>query len=75
MLSKDTHPEKDVYYLGALVVGILEESSDKKEMFFDIFQILKSKENISINLFLFTLDWLFISGFIKNDNHYIKKCF
>jgi len=76
IVSKDINPERDFYYLGAKTIEILSSSKDKRLDFFNVFEILKNTEDISINLFILTLDWLFILGVIDNSQKgYIIKCF
>jgi hypothetical protein len=76
IVSKNTHPERDLYYLGAKMIEVL-NSSDKEEWdYFDLFIEIHRKEKISFNLFSLTLDWLFILSIIRQGkNGGIKKCF
>lgn len=75
IVDKDIQPEKKLYYLGALVIEILNQSSDKKMEFFSLFQRLKEKENISVSLFILILDWLYIINVIKKNRNIIERCF
>ncbi len=76
IISKDINPERDFYYLGAKTIEILSSTEDDKMDFFSVFDALKSAEDISLNLFTLTLDWLFIIGVInKSQKGYIVKCF
>lgn len=76
IVSKDINPERDFYYLGAKTIEILSTTEDKAIDFFSVFEALKSSEDISLNLFTLTLDWLFIIGAInKSHKGYIVKCF
>lgn len=76
IISKDINPERDFYYLGAKTIEILSSTEDDKMDFFSVFDTLKSTEDISLNLFTLTLDWLFIIGVIdKPQKGYIVKCF
>ena len=76
IISKDINPERDFYYLGAKTIEILSSSDDNPLDFFTVFETLKSSEDISLNLFILTLDWLFIIGAINNSQKgYIVKCF
>lgn len=76
IISKDINPERDFYYLGAKTIEILSTTEDKAIDFFSVFEALKSSEDISLNLFTLTLDWLFIIGAInKSHKGYIVKCF
>jgi hypothetical protein len=76
IISKDINPERDFYYLGAKTIEILSSTEEDKMDFFSVFNALKSSEDISLNLFTLTLDWLFIIGAIdKSYKGYIVKCF
>jgi len=76
IISKDINPERDFYYLGAKVIEILSASENKNFLLIDVFETVKRTEDISINLFTLTLDWLFISGVISEiKNGKIIKCF
>jgi hypothetical protein len=76
IVSKNTHPERDLYYLGAKTIEVL-NSSDKDEWdYFDLFFDLNQKYKVSLNLFSLVLDWLFILNVIqKGTNGGIRKCF
>ena len=76
IVSKNTHPERDLYYLGAKTIEVL-NASDKEEWdYIDLFSELNQKEKISFNLYSLVLDWLFILSIIQQSkNGGIKKCF
>ncbi len=76
IVNRNTNPEKDLYYLGGKVIELLDTSSDTKFDYFKLYQLLNTQKSISMNLYCFVLDWLFILGVIKNsDNGMIEKCF
>ncbi len=75
ILGKDIHPQRKIYYLGAIVIEILKSTGNKGNDFFSLYQQVRKKENISMNLFALTLDWLFILGLIENKKGLIQKCF
>jgi len=76
IVSKDINPERDFYYLGAKTIKILSSNKDNKMDFFKVYSELNSSENISINLFVLTLDWLYLIGTIKKSKKgSIVKCF
>jgi hypothetical protein len=75
ILGKDIHPQKNIYYLGAIVIEILKSINNEEGDFFFIYQQVNRKENISVSLFVLTLDWLFILGLVENKKGLIKKCF
>jgi hypothetical protein len=76
IISKDTNPTKDLYYVGGLILqhfikkGII--STDCYELISD----LKFEHNISTNLLFLSLDWLYMLGSINvNDKGDIVVCF
>jgi hypothetical protein len=76
IVSRDINPERDVYYLGARVIETISNSKKKEFDFFDIFEKLKVSNNISVNLFILTLDWLYLIEAINSPvNGKITKCF
>lgn len=76
IVSKDINPERDFYYLGAKTIEVLSSFDIKKVDFFSVFNAVKTSEDISINLFTLTLDWLFLIGAIENSQKgFITKCF
>lgn len=76
IISRDINPERDFYYLGAKTIEILSTTDEDKVDFFYVYNKLKSSEDISLNLFTLTLDWLFIIGAVsKSQKGYIIKCF
>jgi len=75
-LDNDISPTNDVYYLGSRVIEVLAVEKTDMIDFFDVYQKLNNLQNISMTLFVFTVDWLFLLGLVKKGNDgYIKKCF
>ncbi len=76
ILGKDTNPKKQIYYISALVLNELKDTDNTEFDFFDIFKSLKLKDNdITINLYSLSLDWLYLLGAIKKDKNRLIKCF
>ncbi|MDR1747873.1 MAG: hypothetical protein LBR47_02305 [Spirochaetaceae bacterium] len=76
IVSKNTHPERDLYYLGAKTIEVLNSSIQEEWDFLDLFAEVNTREKISLNLFSLVLDWLFILGVIRlNEKGEIRKCF
>ena len=73
IVSHNTNPKREIYYLGALAIEILNER-DKKMNLFDLFHQINEKEEISMNLFLFVLDWLYLADTIEQNDGVIKLC-
>lgn len=76
IISKDVNPLRDFYYLGAKIIEVIENTKAEEHDFFSIYEVLKSKEEISFSLYTLTLDWLYIIGAIdKPKNGKVVKCF
>ena len=74
IISKDINPSRNIYYLGGLLIEIL-QSCDKSILIYDAFEQMRKKANISMNMFSLTLDWLFLIDVINVKNGEIHKCF
>lgn len=75
IIDKDINPKREIYHLGALVLEILTDKPDVEMDFFDIYQNLNEMIKVSVNLYMLTLDWLFILGLINKKRETIIKCF
>jgi len=76
LLENDTSPNKTLYYLGSEVMSVLSNFSDDKVDFFDLYQKVNEKEQLSMSLFVLVLDWLYILGLVQqNVRGDLQKCF
>lgn len=76
IINRNINPERDLYFLGAVLIEILEQSDENQIDYIDLFSLFNQKREITMNLYSLTLDWLFILGLVtKGDNGKIKKCF
>lgn len=76
IVSNDIKPDRDLYYLGGKVIEVLLSYEEKEIDYFELFEDVNKKNEISISLFTFVLDWLFIIGLIKNSNNSLLRiCF
>ncbi len=75
VVNKDINPEREIYYLGAIVIEILKSVPKKDFQLLDVFQLLNNKRKVSMSLFVLTLDWLYILGSITHNRGHIVKCF
>ncbi len=76
---KDILPEKSLYAIGATVISIINKAKTSEIDPEKIYQEFLSSHpiDISYNYFLYSLDWLFLIGFIElnSNKRKIKKCF
>lgn len=76
IISKDTNPTKDLYYVGGLILQHFEKNDLTSIDYHELINALKSKHNISTNLLFLSLDWLYMIGSINiNNNGDIIVCF
>ncbi len=72
LVNINTNPQRNLYYLGSLVLETLNDYKVIK--LFDLYEIVNKKEEINMQLFIFVLDWLFIIDAIKQNNGKIELC-
>lgn len=76
IIDKNINPERDLYYLGGILIDILENKDNKEVDYMDLYTLINKKKEITINLFSLALDWLFVLGLVaKGENGKIKICF
>jgi hypothetical protein len=76
IVSKDTNPEKDLYYLGAKVLECLAPHQQSEIDYISLLNAVKKEVDISNSLFSLSLNWLFLLGTIElTEQGDIKKCF
>jgi len=75
IVSRDTNPERDFYYLGSRVISVLNEGNTTD--FHEVRnQLLAEDVNLPLSLYILTLDWLYMIGLIKlSENGGLQKCF
>jgi len=73
IISQNKHPQRHLYYLGAKILGILQTKGGASD-FFEAYQEVRNEEDISIMLFILTLDWLYLLGAIESERGWIKQC-
>jgi len=76
IIDKNINPERDLYYLGGILIDVLLNNENKEVDYMDLYILMNSKKEITINLYSLTLDWLFILGLVaKGEIGKIKICF
>lgn len=76
IVNKNINPERDLYYLGGIVIEVLNSFTKNEIDYFDLFISVNKLNKLSLNLYTLVLDWLFILGVIKKGNKgLIIKCF
>lgn len=75
IVSKNTHPERNLYYTGGIVLQVFEASSEVELDLFSLYHLVNISVKMTINMLLLTLDWLYLLGSIKFSEGKIIKCF
>lgn len=76
IVDKNINPERDLYYLGGILIEALVNNNIKEVDYMDLYSLVRVKKDITINLYSLTLDWLYILGLItKGEKGKIKICF
>lgn len=76
IIDKNINPERDLYYLGGILIDALQKKDNKEIDYMDLYDLVNNEKEITITLYSLTLDWLFILGLVdKTKNGKIKKCF
>lgn len=73
IINPSSHPQRQLYYLGAKTLELLKNNNGELD-FFETYQALKENEDISLMLFILTLDWLYLLEAIKSEGGWIKLC-
>ena len=76
IVTKNTHPERSLYYLGSVIIEILDSSKSQEYDYMILYEIVAKRHATSISLFALALDWLYIIGVVhKGQKGMVKKCF
>ena len=76
LLPKDISPKYSLYYYGGIVSQNLIQIEGDSVDFLELFERSRKQEDISLQSFVLTLDWLYLLGVISLDRKArIKKCF
>lgn len=74
IVGRSTSPNFQVYNIGALILSVFRENGTTNISIIELYELVKTKQKISISLFSLGLDWLFILGAVKNDRGKIILC-
>lgn len=73
ILNNNTTPKREIYYLGSLTIEVLNTKAGSIDLF-ELFLEVNSREEMTMNLFLLVLDWLYLIEIIKHEDGVIKLC-
>lgn len=73
LLPDNIHPELSIYYNGALVLNELKK--EDKQSIINIYQKIKTTNNMSFPTFILCLDWLYLIEVAQiNEGGYVELC-
>lgn len=73
LLPDNIHPQNSIYYNGAFVLQELQKESNQNLM--DLYQNVKSNQDLSFPTFVLCLDWLYLLGVAElHDSGTVKLC-
>lgn len=76
LVSNEINPSNSVYYIGGLILGVLEQKTSPTFDFLDLYQEINKSKKVSLQLFLYSMDWLYLLKKIEiNSKGYLRKCF
>ena len=73
LLPDNIHPELSIYYSGSIVLKELKLKSTQSV--FDLYQNVKSTNDMSFSTFMLSLDWLYLIDCAEiNESGYVELC-
>lgn len=73
LLPDNIHPERSIYYNGALVLQAIQEHGVLELL--DLYKDVQSRKEISMPVFVLSLDWLFLLGLVNlTEQGFVELC-
>ncbi len=73
LLPNNIHPENTIYYNGAVVISTLSEFKTLDTI--ELFDKVKEQKNMTLQVFLLCLDWLYLISVAEVRNGKVELCF
>jgi hypothetical protein len=74
LVPDNIHPENTIYYNGAIVLDFIQKNKIMSVV--DLYLRVVDERNMSISVFILSLDWLFLIDVIRlNEKYGIELCF
>ncbi|KTD65345.1 ABC-three component system middle component 6 [Legionella spiritensis] len=77
IVDSDKHPELNIYFIGAIILKVINKSFNCENDILDIFKKYNKgrKIKVSFDYFLLGMDWLYILGIINiNEKGNVILC-
>jgi hypothetical protein len=59
-MPNNTNPRNSIYYNAALILQEISNSTEPSVSFWDLYQKMKEQHNMTLNVFIICLDWLYL---------------
>ncbi len=66
IISYDQSPSHSVYYIGSIILSIVSERKIHQVDLLELHRQVQSKSNVSLNLMINALEFLYIIGIVKD---------
>ncbi|HDR2792792.1 MULTISPECIES: ABC-three component system middle component 6 [Enterobacter] len=69
MITIDTDPKANPIYIGGLILRVFRDNDSRIIDITSLFEMVNDTLELSFDLFLYSLDWLFIIGTVQLDGN------
>ncbi|QIK15089.1 hypothetical protein G7090_17670 [Leclercia sp. 29361] len=69
MITIDTDPKANPIYIGGLILRVFRDNDSRIIDITNLFEMVNDTLELSFDLFLYSLDWLFIIGTVQLDGN------
>lgn len=73
LLPDNIHPENSIYYNGAIVLKVLQQNNNIELL--ELYSLVKKERDISFQIFILSLDWLYIIDIASLKDEKVNLCF
>lgn len=75
LIDSDIKPDRQLYALGATLLGILKHEIGHSVNIYDLHEAFRERTSMGAESFFLALDWLFLLGVVEMDEGGLRKCF
>ncbi len=72
--NRDLNPSRNIYYLGAVLLEVMKPFEKSGIDTITLYQKFRERERVSLDMYILSLDWLFILGLVKEIKGHISLC-
>lgn len=60
LMPNNTNPRNSIYFNASLIIEEINKDSEPDSSFWNLYQKMKEKHNMTLNVFVICLDWLYL---------------